>query len=176
MALEMAVLAAGLLIAASILFYTLKTGTPPMPTAPKVKSVLLSMTPEDVAGTVFEIGSGWGTLAFSLARRYPDNRVAGLEVSPVPWLVSRLWLRLHPHANLELHWTDAMKTNLSGAGLVVCYLNPGGMEKLAAKLAAELRPGAYVLSNTFALSGWQPLRTSETSDLYASKVYLYRKP
>ena len=48
------------------------------------------------------------------------------------------------------------------------------MAKLRPKLEAELPKGALVLSNTFALSGWQAVAEKTASDLHASKVYLYR--
>ena len=48
------------------------------------------------------------------------------------------------------------------------------MTELKPKLEAELRPGALVLSNTFAVPGWQPVATRTADDMYRSAVYLYR--
>jgi hypothetical protein len=60
--------------------------------------------------------------------------------------------------------------------VVVCYLFRGGMQQLAPKLSAELKPGALVLSNTFALPGWTPEATVVVDDLWKSPVYRYRAP
>ena len=57
---------------------------------------------------------------------------------------------------------------------MVCFLTPPIMEKLKPKLEAELRAGPLVVSNTFALRGWQPIEKKTVPDVPASKVYLYR--
>ena len=174
MVLEMAVLALCLVAIALILAYTLITGMPPMPTAPHVKRVLLDAVPAELDGTIFEFGSGWGTLAFPLARRHPGCRVVAIELSPLPWLVSRLWQALQPLPNLSFRRADFFKVPLDGAALVVCYVQTDCMTKLRAKFEAELPPGAHVLSNTFAVPGWTPDAMHQTKDMYATKVYLYR--
>ncbi len=69
---------------------------------------------------------------------------------------------------------DFHRAGLGGAGLVVCYLPPPAMEKLKPKLAAELPPGALVLSNTFAIRDWQPEDVRTAPDPHLSQVYLYR--
>ena len=48
------------------------------------------------------------------------------------------------------------------------------MADLKPKLEAELKTGAYVLSNTFAVPGWRPEAVRRADDLYATTVYLYR--
>lgn len=60
------------------------------------------------------------------------------------------------------------------ADAVVCYLYPGAMQRLDPLLAAKLRPGAAVISLCFALPNWTPVRTVVCSDLYRTKVYVYR--
>ncbi len=63
---------------------------------------------------------------------------------------------------------------LGDAALVVCYLPGPAMEKLKPKLMAELPAGALVLSNTFALRGWDAIDVRTAPDAHASQVYLYR--
>jgi hypothetical protein len=50
------------------------------------------------------------------------------------------------------------------------------MTRLAPKLLAELSPGTRVLSHTFALRGWKPVRTLEVDDLYRTPIYVYAVP
>lgn len=145
-------LAGGLLIVA----YALRTGVPPMPTGPGTRAVMLQLLPETVEGTVYDLGSGWGGLAFALARRYPANRVVGIELSPLPWLFARTMLMLRPRPNLEFRRAELMTVALSDAGAIVCYLMPGTMRRLAPKLAKELRPGTPVVAYSFAFDGWRP--------------------
>ncbi len=169
----LAVLLAGML---SIVFHTLRTGISPMPTSGKVRRQLLSLLPEEIEGTVLELGSGWGTLAFALADHCPRARVVAFELSPLPYAFSRLRQRLAPRPNLRLLREDFFRASFSEASAVVCYLFPGAMTRLAPRLAGELAPGTRVLSHTFALRGWKPLRTLVVDDLYRTPIYLYEIP
>ena len=175
MTVEIAALGVALLAIALIAGFTLATGAPPTPTSPRVARTLLDLAGDEVEGTIYELGAGWGTLAFRLADRFPENRVVGIEISPLPWLFSRLRQTLAPRPNLTLKLGNYHGTVLSDAGLVVCYLHPKGMERVGAKLQADLRPGTKVLCNTFALRGWRPVAEAEASDIYRSRVYLYRR-
>ncbi len=157
----------------SIVVYTLRTGISPMPTLGKVRRQLLSLLEPGLEGTVLELGAGWGTLAFALADRCPRARVVAFELSPLPFVFCWLRQRLAPRPNLELRRQDFFRASFSGASLVVCYLFPGAMTRLAPKLLAELAPGTRVLSHTFALRGWLPLRTLVVDDLYRTPIYLY---
>jgi hypothetical protein len=157
----------------SIVVYTLRTGISPMPTLGKVRRELLPLAEPELQGTVLELGAGWGTLAFALADRCPRAKVVAFELSPLPFACCWLRQRLAPRPNLELRRQDFFRASFSGASLVVCYLFPGAMTRLAPKLLAELAPGARVLTHTFALRGWKPLHTFLVNDLYRTPIYLY---
>jgi hypothetical protein len=169
----LALLLAGML---SIVFHTLKTGISPMPTSGKVRRQMLSLLPEEFEGTLLELGSGWGTLAFALADHCPRARVVAFELSPLPHAFSRLRQRLAPRPNLQFVREDFFRTSFAEASAVVCYLYPGAMSRLGPKLLQELAPGTRILSHTFALRGWKPLRTLAVDDLYRTPIYLYEVP
>lgn len=175
------VLALVLLAIGLTLVYTVKTGISPVPTSPRVRDKMLAMIPPErlaalERGRLFDLGSGWGTLAFALAKRFPEAQVTGYELSPLPWAVSRMLNLLLRRPNLWLRRADFMGAPLNDAALVLCYLYPGGMTRLQPKLAAELPPGALVISNTFAMPDWQPADIARADDLYNSPVYLYVAP
>jgi hypothetical protein len=162
--------------------YTIRTGISPVPTTPRVAAEIFaacppeSLIPPEAGGVVFELGSGWGNLAMALAKRFPERAVVGYELSPLPWLVSRLALCLRPRPNLALQRADFMAADLSDAALVVCYLYPGAMRRLREKLKRELPAGALVVSNAFLVPGWRPTSVRHATDQYESPVYLYRMP
>ncbi|GHD60651.1 hypothetical protein GCM10017083_46830 [Thalassobaculum fulvum] len=162
-------LAGGLLIVA----YALRTGVPPMPTGSGIRAVMLRLLPATVDGTVYDLGSGWGGLAFALARRYPSNRVVGIELSPLPWLFARAMLMLRRYPNLEFRRAELMAASLSDAGAVVCYLMPATMRRLAPKLTAELRPGTPVVAYSFAFDGWPPDAAVLEAESGPMPVYRY---
>ncbi len=174
MSIEIIVLVAVLAAILSVFLPTLWTRASPLPTSAAVRGTLLAMLPETVDGPVYDLGSGWGGLARTLARRYPRSQVVGFELSPLPWSWSRFRQSPGGLKNLTFRFGDFHNADLTGAALVVCYLPGPAMEKLRPKLEAELKPGALVASNTFALRGWDPVEVRTAPDAHASQVYLYR--
>lgn len=78
-------------ISLSIVYRTWKNGISPMPSSPKARKAMLDLIPAGFQGNIYELGSGWGKLAFELANRFPQSHVTGYETSPVPYY----WSRLH---------------------------------------------------------------------------------
>lgn len=160
---------------ASIVIYTLENEISPSPTGAKVKRQLLDLL-RDLPQTerVYELGSGWGTLAIPIARLFGTASVVGFENSIDPYLASRLRLIFSSSPNLKLEWQNFFDVSLSDATLVVCYQSPGNMSNLRPKLEAELADDAYVASNTFAVPGWTPNETHRVDDLFRTRIYIYR--
>lgn len=168
------VLLLALVSAISIIFWSLKNGISPMPTAGKVKSRLLKISLKIDPGTIYELGSGWGTLAFAMAKKFPSHQVEAYETSPIPYLYSILKQYLCPQPNLRFHRLDFFHESLKDPALVICYLYPGAMQQLKDKFNEELPSGCLVISNTFAINGWDPIEIFKVDDLYNTKIYLYR--
>jgi len=170
---EIAVLGLVLLAIGLVFFSTLLTGASPLPTSPVSRETMLAALPSRIEGPVYELGSGWGGLAVALARRYPDQPVRAFEVSLLPWAFAKARRLIGGPANLEFRFGDFHRADLTDAALVACYLTPPAMAKLKPKLEAELKPGALVLCNTFAVRGWQPVAVATAPDAYRSQIYLY---
>lgn len=161
-------------LAGLIVWYSLKYGITPMPTSPKVKKQLLNILPQLTNGEIAELGSGWGTLAFALARKFPACKITAFEISPVPYFYSVFISKWMSYPNLELQRRDFFECSLHEKGMVVCYLYPGAMVRLREKFEKELSPEAYVVSHTFAIPGWKPLLTVHALDMYRTPIYLYQ--
>ena len=143
-----------------------------MPTSSKVRRDLFATLPHLENGTVVDLGSGWGHLIFPLAKKYRTCKVVGYENSPIPYLFSTL---VNCVPNLTIMRKNFFKIPLRDVDLVICYLFPRAMEQLKIKLERELKPGARVISHTFAVPGWAPSQTMKVDDLYLSKIYLYER-
>jgi hypothetical protein len=156
---------------------TLSTGASPVPTTRRMRKALLTLLPEHLPRNsgeiIYELGSGWGGLAFAVAKKYPETTVVGYEVSLLPWLFSCVRILFLPQDNLHFKLSNFLNRDLSNGILVVCYLLPKPMEKLRIKLETELKLGSLVVSNTFAFRGWQPIDDQIADDIYASHVFLY---
>jgi Methyltransferase small domain len=163
-----------LAILLSIVGYSLYHGITPMPTSRKTKNCLLLALPKTIkAGKIYELGAGWGTLAFPLAAHYPQNQVVAFENSPVPYLFSKGRALIDSHSNLAILKRNFFSISLEDAALVVCYLYPLAMTNLKEKFKKELKPGTWIISNTFAIPGWKPENIYQVPDIYRTKIYLY---
>ena len=66
------------------LLYSLITGISPVSsTFQSRKKIVKAISPKQ-KGFIYELGAGWGALAFPLARRCPESKVVAYELSPVP--------------------------------------------------------------------------------------------
>ena len=153
--------------------FALVTGAPPMPSPGSTVAPILASIPEGTRGRALELGSGWGQLALALARRHPDIQVEGVELSPVPYIFSRFLALLFPEPNLSFKLGDFHNVNMEDARVVVCYLSPGNLRRLAPKLEASLPRGCLVISNTFNIPHWKP--DSERVE-GGYPIYTYRMP
>lgn len=162
-----------------ILVYTLITGVPPMPTHPRVAQAMLRLAREGGADAppprvIYDLGCGWGRLAFALARAYPEARVIGIELSPLPWLFCVLRARIQRRPNLEIRYGNFLKAPLGDGDLFFCYLMITAMRRLQAKLDRDLSPGTLVISNSFAFPGWVPDEVEIVPTAMSAWVYRYR--
>lgn len=168
------VLLVPLVILLSVVYFSLRNGISPTPSSRKQTKAILRLIPSDVSGTVYDLGSGWGTLALAVAKHLPQCHVIGFESSPIPYAISVILASFSQTRNLKFLRVDFLKTSVADAKLVLCYLYPGGMQKLKPKLERELRPGTLVISNTFSIPGWQPVQVQSAEDFFHSTVYVYK--
>lgn len=103
---------------------------------------------------IIDIGSGLGGLVVNLAGRRPDCRLEGIELAPLPWLVSRV--RQAAGARCRFLRGDYQRLDFADYDVVFAYLSPAAMPALWAKARAEMRSGTLLLSHEFAVPGAAP--------------------
>jgi hypothetical protein len=160
---------------ALIVIYAIRVGVPPMPSGAAAKRAMFALLPERIDGVIYDLGSGWGGLAFALARHYPENRVVGVELSPLPYLVARLRLLISRRRNLTFERADFLRRDLSDAGACTCYLMIWAMRRLEPHLTAQLPVGAVVVSHAFAFVDWPAEHQVHVPDAGSAWFYRYRK-
>jgi hypothetical protein len=158
------------------LIYCWITGISPIPSSAISKAAILDALPETLNGPVYELGAGWGSLAWPLAAAFPDAHVVAFELSPVPWAFMMARQALFPRENLTVLRRNFLKADLGDAAAVVCYLHPGALAKLAPRLQAQARAGTPLVSNTFEVAGWQPDLVRELEDSFCPTIYRYHVP
>lgn len=159
----------------SIAWFTLRTGISPMPSSMKACRAILKASEQSSQGTIIDLGSGWGTLLFALARKYPERPVIGYELSWLPWIFSIICKTIFGLHNVKILRQSFLTADLTTASLLVCYLFPKGMLDLQQKLSHGQHPDIMLISSTFALPDSEPTQTIRLDDLYNTPIYIYGK-
>ncbi len=160
------------IILALIAIYAIRLRAVPMPTMTKAAREIIAYIPNDTKA-VTDFGSGWGDLALAIARARPDVTVTGIELSPVPYAISRMRGILAAKPNLDFIRADFRTLDRDPGDVVVCFLDPRIMRDVGDVLAERMTDGGIVISRGFAIPGWQafgeiPMKNGP------DRLYLYR--
>ena len=165
----------------SMEYYARRSKTVAAPSVPWMRKAVIERLVKEVkekaldAPLIFDLGSGWGTLALAAAKACPGATVVGYEISPVPLAYSRMRAKLCGYRNVKFLNADLFNEDFSQADIVLTYLTMPHMERLRTKFEAELKPGAVVICNTFPVPGWPPASEETVQDfIYKLKVYTFR--
>ena len=119
-----------------------------------------------------DIGCGDGRVLRQVRRKYAVSAV-GYELNLLAYVKAKLLCFCRK--NIRVRWRNFWTVDLSDADVVFCYLFPDVMRDLAAKLKADLKPGAVVVSCNFHLPGCSPERVLRPGNsLHNDPIYLYR--
>lgn len=137
---------------------TFRTQVPFYPSGPAVWAAVAQLLPAGRPLRLIDIGSGLGGLVLYLAARRPDAAFTGIELAPLPWLLSRLRARWAGSAAVFLRG-DYEALDFAAYDAVFAYLSPAVMAALWRKASAEMRPGSVLFSYEFAIDARPPDRT-----------------
>jgi hypothetical protein len=146
---------AGFLILLLIYWSTFRTQVPYYPSGKRAWDAVAGLLPQDRPVAMVDIGSGLGGLVLELARRRPDSCFSGIEVAPLPWLLSLVRARL-AGSRARFMRGDYESLDLGAYDVVFAYLSPAAMSALWRKASAEMRPGALLLSYEFVIEDAAP--------------------
>jgi len=135
-------------------------------------AAFLAAVPMQPGQVLVDLGCGDGRVLRHARRRY-KIRAIGFELNLLAYFQAQvLSIGLK---NIEIRLKNFWSHNLAQADVVFCYLYPDVMQKLSAKLMAELKPGTLVVSCNFELPGFKPLRMLRPEgSLHNDPLYIYR--
>jgi|SRR5450830_189646 len=139
-----------------LLFWsTFRSQVPFYPSGRGVWEVVASLLPTDRPLHVIDIGSGLGGAVLHLARLRPESRFTGIELAPLPWLVSlmRAWLDGSRGSFVRGDYT---RLDFADYDAIFAYLSPAAMTSLWHKARTEMRRGSLLLSYEFVIEGVKP--------------------
>lgn len=145
----------GFLALVALYWTTYRTQVPFYPSGPASWEAVAAALLTDRPIRFIDIGSGLGGLVLHLARRRPESAFTGIEIAPLPWLVSFLrgWTSRGKSRFIR---GDYARIDFASYDVVFAYLSPAAMPALWQKASAEMRPGALLLSYEFNIPGVEP--------------------
>lgn len=135
---------------------------------------LAQWLPDDKPLAVLDVGSGTGSFVHVLALLRPDWSIRGIESAPIPFLLSRL--RTRHNSNAEVLRGDFWRHSLAEYDVVYAFLSPVPMPDIWRKVRRELRPGAWLVSNSFPVPGVEPSARVTIDDARGTTLFCYRAP
>lgn len=134
---------------------TFRTQVPYYPSGRRVWNEVARLLPQDRPVCAIDIGSGMGGLVLDLARRRPESTFVGIELAPLPWLLSSLRARVSG-SGARFVRGDYAHIDFGNYDAVFAYLSPAAMSALWHKAAREMRPGCILLSYEFLITEKAP--------------------
>lgn len=164
------------------LFYTVKNKKLFVPFLPSdTKGIQAMLRAASLKGdeNIVDIGSGWGTIVFEVAKSYPQACVTGIELHPVLFLISKVVQFLfYRRQKITLVRGDAAAFSYESYNIVFLFmLSTFVDEVIAPKLEKELKPGAKVISYVFKMnsSSFTEKVITLPSAGWRNKIYVYTK-
>lgn len=134
---------------------TFRTQVPYYPSRQPVWLNVGSLLPNNRPIRFIDIGSGLGGLVLHLSKTHQNGKFAGIEIAPLPWLVSVLRGLLARSAAKFIRG-DYGRVDFADYDVVFAYLSPAAMPDLWRKASVEMRPGSLLLSYEFDIPGVMP--------------------
>ena len=156
---------------AAVFGSTFRTQVPLFVTARQVRAHLSTLLEADRGIRFIDLGCGLGTVIASLKRLRPESEFEGVELAPLPFLVSRV---LAGRAGCRVERRDLMAVDLSRYDVVYAFLSPAPMSALWAKAQREMRPGALFVSLGFAVPHVEPQQVVRVSAASRHTLYVWR--
>jgi ubiquinone/menaquinone biosynthesis C-methylase UbiE len=153
---------------------------PYLPTTDEAVQAMLKLAEVKSSDVVYDLGCGDGRIVIAAAKTYGAHGV-GIDINP-----DRI-----REANENAHKagveklvrfeeSDLFKADIHEATVVALFLLNTVNLSLRPKLLRDLKPGTRIVSNTFKMGDWEPVReeTVESTDMtpFSRKIYLWIVP
>lgn len=143
-------------------------------TAQSVLADIVAEVPSAPNGRIIDLGCGFGQTTATLARRFPEARVTGVETAPLVFALAWIAAKLTGPANAEIAYRNLWSEDLRRFDAVYCFLSTEPMARLIAKARAEMRPGTMLVSNTFTDPGDTSDETVLVGDSRETQLHIWR--
>jgi SAM-dependent methyltransferase len=146
---------------------------PFVPTPQDVVEQMLKLANITSRDLVYDLGCGDGRIVITAARKY-GARGVGVDIEPYRVAESQANAK---QAGVEQLVTfslqDALTVELSPATVVMLYLVPWSTAKLQPIIKRQVKPGTRIVSHSFGVDDWAPVKIEKFTDASGSVRTLY---
>jgi hypothetical protein len=150
-------------LSATLFWTTFRSQVPFFPSFPVVWKQVADILPDTHSVRLIDIGSGLGDMPMYIAKVRPDSHIDGIEIAPLPWLISYLRAKCTQSAAI-FKLGDYHHLDFANYDVVFAYLSPAAMVDLWDKAKLEMRPGSMLVSLEFDIPGVQPSMQLKAND------------
>ncbi len=134
-----------------------KPDVPYVPTTETVVKAMLELAQVKSSDVVYDLGCGDGRIVIAAAESY-GARGVGLDIDPVRIREAKKNAeQAGVEGRVEFREQDLFQANYREATVVTLFLLPSINKRLLPQLQA-LKPGTRIISNTFEIGDWKPVR------------------
>lgn len=136
-----------------LLFWsTFRSQVPFYPSGRPVWDAVAALLPVERPLQIIDIGSGLGGAILYLSRVRKDCRFVGIELAPLPWLISHVRAMLSGSRGNFIRG-DYTQLDFADYDVIFAYLSPTAMTALWQKARTEMCTGTLLLSYEFIIAG-----------------------
>jgi len=140
---------------------------PYVPTTEEAVKAMLKLAYVTKADTVYELGCGDGRIVIAAAKEYGAHGV-GIDINPERIQEAEVNAKkAGVEQLLRFEESDLFDADIHEATIVALFLLEKVNLKLRPKLLKDLKPGTWIVSNTFGMGDWKPEKELRVGDLKA---------
>jgi hypothetical protein len=162
------------ILLAAVFWNTVGERVPLYLTNRRTVDVIDALLPKSETFRFIDIGCGLASVLGPLSRRHPAAEFVGVESAPLPFALGSLRLWLANRRNARLDFVSMWDHSLADYDVAYCFLSPAPMEALYEKARTEMKPGAFLISNSFDVPGHAPDDVVEVGDRRQTRLLLWR--
>jgi cyclopropane fatty-acyl-phospholipid synthase-like methyltransferase len=144
---------------------------PYVPSPQEVVDAMLKLAGVKNTDTVIDLGCGDGRIVVTAVKKFGAKRAIGYDLDPDRIAEANENAKQNGVADkvqfIEKNLFDA---EIASASVITLYLLPGVNEKLKPRLLKELKPGTRIVSHSFSMGDWQPVKQE---DIGGRRIYLW---
>lgn len=123
--------------------------------------------------SITDLGSGWGGMGRLIARTFPDSSVRCIELSVIPYTVSKLISSILNYKNIHYQRFNIHDYPIKRDTVYITYLSGPVMKKLCRNFKGRGAQGIVIISIAFAIPGWIPVRVEYVNSAVHAPIYVY---